>query len=105
MAAALQPRIVIVGVYIGIDCRERRDPEQRQRVGDAAGGFQRLRFARIRDTDAEARAVAQRLLDLRAEMRMIDHDLPDARRGKFFNVPDNQRLAAGHEQATWASHR
>jgi hypothetical protein len=50
---------------VAIDHQEGFVAEQRQGVGDAAGGFQRAgRFRRIADAQAEARAVAERRFDL-----------------------------------------
>ena len=44
------------------------------------------------------RTIAQRLLDLRTEVGVVDDDLPKTRRRQPFQVPDDERLAAGQQQ-------
>ena len=74
-------------------------PEQGQRVGDAAGGFQcALRFGRIGDRQAPARAVTQRRFDLQTEMRVVDHHLAQAGPRQALQMPDDQRFAAHRQE-------
>jgi hypothetical protein len=74
-------------------------PEQGQRSGDAAGGFERSgRFRRVGDLQAESVAIAERRFDLLAEMSMVDHHLAPAGGSQTFEVPGDQRLAAGAQQ-------
>jgi hypothetical protein len=47
---------------------------------------------------AESVAIAERRFDLFAEMGMIDHHLAPAGGGQPFEVPGDQRLAAGAQQ-------
>jgi hypothetical protein len=73
--------------------------EQRQGAGDAAGSFQRAgRFRRIPDVQPPLRSVAQRLLDDRTEVGVVDDDFPEPCRRQSFQMPDDQRLAAGRQQ-------
>lgn len=60
--------IRIIAIHIGIDRGERGGIQQRQRLGDAAGGSQCLSLARINNLDAKTRAVSQFRFDLRAEV-------------------------------------
>jgi hypothetical protein len=50
------------------------------------------------DGRAEARSVAERRLDLRAEMRMVHDDRGDAAGDEALDLPDEERLAAHGEQ-------
>ena len=59
--------------------RNGSEPEQRQRVEDAAAGFERHRpFVAVGDAHAVAAAIAERLANLRAEPGEIDHDVAHA---------------------------
>ena len=89
---------VPVAPDVAVDHEKGLVAEQRQRVGDAAGGFQRTgRFRRIADRQAELCAVAQRIDDLLAEVRVVDDHVAKAAGGEAFEVPDDQRFAAGHQ--------
>jgi hypothetical protein len=85
-------------VDVGIDHGKDVIFDERQRGGDAARGLQRAGFARILDRHAERRAVAQRRLDLLAEMGVVDDDAAEARRVQALDMPDDERLAAHHQQ-------
>ena len=95
---ARQARVIKIAVNVRIHHGERRGAQQRQCLRDAAGGLERLGFARIGDVDAEARASTERRFDYRAQMRMIDDDPGKPRRRQFFDMPDDQRFAARHQQ-------
>jgi hypothetical protein len=99
VGGARQRRDIRIAPGVAIDHHERCVAEQRQRMGDAAGGFQRaLRFGRPPDRDAERRAITQRLHQLVAQMRMVDDDVRDARGDQTLDVPHDERLAARFEQ-------
>src|SRR6185295_10760585 len=76
--------------------------EKRQRLRDAARGLERAAvvapFARIRDRDAEARTVAERLDDLLFEPVGVDDDLADAGARERLEVPFDQALAVDDEE-------
>jgi hypothetical protein len=93
-----QPRVVEVAGNVGVDHRERFGAQQRQGVGDAAGGLQRLAFGRVTDGRAKALAVAQRRLDEMAEVGVIDDDVADPGPHQRLEMPGDQRLAPGHQQ-------
>ena len=81
---------------------QKRVAEQRQRLGDAAGGLERAAvvaaFERVADRQAEARAVAERLDDLLLEPGGVDDDLAHAVARQRLEVPLDQRLAVHLEQ-------
>ena len=73
--------------------------QERQRGGNAAGGFQpAFVFRRIGDVHAPRRAVAQRVFDLAAEPGVVDDDVAKTGGVKPAQVVDNQRFAAGFQQ-------
>ena len=80
-AAAAAAEAEVGRVDVGRDDPE-RVAEQRQRLGDAAGGLERAAvvaaFARVGDAQAEARAVAERGDDLFFEPGGVDDDLAHA---------------------------
>ena len=55
--------------------------------------------------DAAIAAVAERVFNHLAQMRMIDHDLGNAGAHQINNVPDNQRPAPHFQQRLGASIR
>ncbi len=88
-----------VAIDVAIDYEKRLVAEQGQGVGDAAGGFQRARrFRRIADSQTPLRAVAERCLDLLAEVGVVDDDLGEPGCRQSFQMPGDERLAAHRQQ-------
>ena len=88
-----------IAINVTIDYQKRLVSEQRQGRGNAAGGFQRAGwFGRILNVQAPLRTIAQRLLNQRTEMGVVDDNFPEPRRRQSFQVPDYERLAAGQQQ-------
>ena len=89
---------------VAVDHQEGRVAQQRQRLDDAAGGFQRRLFGRIAYAHAVVRSVAQGLFDFVAQPGVVDDDVPDAGCGQAPQVPDDQ---AGRPPAAgaWAAGR
>jgi hypothetical protein len=88
----------IVAADVAVDDQEGLAAEQRQRMRDAAGRLERGRRGRPSNAQPPARPVAQRALELHAEMGMVDDDLAHAGARKRLEMPDDQRLAARLEQ-------
>ena len=88
----------MIAVDVGIDEQERLVAEEVARIGDAPGGFERLRLLRPGDCQAPVRAVAQNLDDQATQMRHVDHDVPEASCGEVFKMPDDQRLSAHFDE-------
>jgi hypothetical protein len=95
---AQQARQVDLAIDVAVHHQEGLRPEQPARQRHAARGLQRLRFARVGDAQAVARAVAEALDDALAEVRDVDHHLATAGRGEALQVPADQRLAAGLDE-------
>ena len=89
---------VVVAEDVAVHHQEERVAEQRQCAADAAGGLQRLGFGRVADRHAEQLAVAERAFDHLAEVGVVDHQFGEAGGAQPFDVPDDQRLAAGRQQ-------
>src|SRR6185436_7167443 len=89
---------ITFAVDVRVYQQERLSPEQRQRIGDAAGGFQALALARVAQAQPIAAAVAQPLDDALAEVRHVDHRLAKAGARQALEMPADQRLAAGLDQ-------
>src|SRR6266699_2707357 len=89
---------VEVAEEVAVDDEERFIAEERKRLCNSARGFERLGFARVADRDAEAASVAERGFDHVPEMRVVDHDLANARARKGLDRPDDQGLAAHLEE-------
>jgi hypothetical protein len=87
-----------VGMQVGVDRGEGSGTEQRQRLRDAARGLERRRFRRIADSHPEARTVAQRRLDLVAEMRVVDHQVAETRDRETLDQTRDERLSTRLEQ-------
>src|SRR5947209_18642300 len=85
---------VEVAEEVAVDDEEGLVAEQGQGLSNSARGFERFGFARVADCDAKAASVAQRRLDHVAEMRVIDHDLANARARERLDRPGDQRFAA-----------
>ena len=102
-ARACQRRVIEIGIDVAADGDEDLARavvfQQRQRLHDPAGGFQRLLLGRIAQLHAPARTVAERGFDPLAEPRVIDHDGLKTGVRQPFDLPHDQRLAAGFEQA------
>jgi hypothetical protein len=84
------------------DTTQKAVAQQRQRLGDATGGFQRpamvAAFAAVVDAQAPARAVAQRGRELLFQPGGVDHHLVHAASGQRQQVPFDQRPAAAPQQ-------
>jgi hypothetical protein len=93
-----QRRVVEFGVDVRADDERDAFAQKRQCGRDAAGDFERLAFARVMQLRAEARAVAQGRLDLRAEMGDVDDDVGEACGDQALDLPDDQWLASSLEQ-------
>jgi hypothetical protein len=87
--------VVEAGVDVAAHYREGLVAEQRQRLRDPAGGLQRGRLGRVADARAEPRAVAQRLFDHRAEMRVVHDDLGEAAAHQALQLPFDEGAPAG----------
>jgi len=76
--------------------------QQRQRLRDAAGGFERAAvvaaFHRVADRNAEAGTVAECRDDAVFEPRGVDDDLAHAGTCQRLDVPFDQRFAAHRQQ-------
>jgi hypothetical protein len=90
--------VIVVAEDVRVDDRERRGAEQRQRLRNAAGGFERLGLRRIDDIDAVAAAVPERSFDQRSQISMIDHDARKPGGGELLEVPHDQRPASRLKQ-------
>src|SRR3569623_1142030 len=88
-----KPAEIKFAVNVAIDHGEYLALDQGKRGGDSARGFQRTDFARILDRHAERGAVPQRILDLLAEMGMVDDDMVEPSRTQALDMPAEQRLA------------
>ena len=94
-----QLREVVVGPDIAVDHEEGCRPEHRQGAEDAATGLERDRaLVAVAQTQAEARAVAERGRDRRAQPREVDDHLGDAGARQRDEVPLDERPAADLEQ-------
>ena len=69
--------VIVLGIDVAADDKCHTFAEQRQRCGDPAADFQRLRFLRIADRRAKARAVSQCGRDRLAAVGNIDNDIGD----------------------------
>src|SRR5205823_6013927 len=81
---------VEVAEEVAVHGEERPLAEQGKRQGNSAGGFERFGFARVADRDAEAASIAERGFDHMTEVRVIDHDLANARARERLDPPDDQ---------------
>src|SRR5712691_1008885 len=82
---------VEVAEEVAVDDEEGPVAEQGQRLGNSPRGFERLGFVRVADCDAEAASIAERSFDHVTEMRVIDHDLANARARERLDRPGDQR--------------
>src|SRR5260221_101453 len=89
---------VEVAEEVAVDDKEGPVAEQVKRLCDSPRGFERLGLARVADGDAEAASIAERGFDHVAEMRVVDHDLANARAREGLDQPDDQGLAAHLEE-------
>src|SRR5712691_13044059 len=89
---------VEVAEEVAVDDEERPTAEQGKRLCDSARGFERLGFVRVANRDAEAASIAERGFDHVTEMRVIDHDIANARARERLDRPGDQRLAAHFEK-------
>ena len=88
----------IIGPDIAVDDQKRLRPHPRQRLEDAAAGFQRVRrFRGPGDADSPSAAIAQRRRQLFPQMAGVDHQIGDAGRPQGLEMVDDQRLT-GHRQ-------
>ena len=79
--------------------------EQRQRGRDAAGGFERLGFARPANAHAERAPSPSAAISCVGAMRDVDDDVAKAGARERLDLPDDQRLAAGARAAASAWRR
>ena len=94
-----QACVVVVADDVRADRDEWRIAEQRQRMLDAAAGFERFgAFVAVVDAQVPARSVAERGGELRGEIRGVDHDLAHAGCGEVFQVALDQAPAADVQQ-------
>src|SRR6266481_5554943 len=89
---------VEVAEEVAVDDDEGPIAEQGQRLGNSPRGFEGLGFARVADRDAGAASIAERGFNHATEMRVIDHDIANARARERLDRPGDQRLAAHFEK-------
>jgi hypothetical protein len=90
---------VHVRPHIAIDDQERRIAQYRQRIEDAAAGFQRhCAFVDEVQTQAPAITIAQCRFELIAQPRRVDHHVAEACRRQPLKMPHDERFATGDQQ-------
>ena len=98
---ARQAREVVIGPDVAVDRDERSSsPQQRQRMPHAAAGFQRRRRLRTNSAGAGPSARHRRAPagTASASQLVLTTTSRTPMRGQLFQVPGDQRLAAGDEQ-------
>ena len=93
-----QRGVVVRGPDVAGDDQHRACGQQGEGRGDAAGGFQRLGFARPVQAHPECGAVAQRRDQPVGEVRGVDRDVAVAGARERLDLVDDQRLAARRQQ-------
>jgi hypothetical protein len=93
-----QAGVVEFGIDIAIGDDEGRLAQQMPGPGDAAGGLQRRPLIRPDNAHTQGGAIAQGGFEPHAQVGVIDDQIVETGIAQAFDLPDDQRFAAGHEQ-------